>query len=122
MADPAAGALQFAEIPRLPDDWWDGTPKSDPDCVWTVWDRSTYYTWGANSGNYRQGPIGSLIGGGGMAGGNGPTRDRGLTAAETNWRRGASCCRPAKPALLRHFPMQGNGIHIEPIRPCQNAV
>jgi len=64
MADPAPGSLQFAEIPRLPDHWWDGAPKSDPAPVWTVWDRSTWYTWGANSGNYLQGPIGSLIGGG----------------------------------------------------------
>lgn len=76
MADPTPGSLQFSEIPRLPDQWWDGTPKSDPDRVWTVWDRSTWYIWGANSGNYLQGPIGGLIGGGGMAGPNGPTRGR----------------------------------------------
>ncbi|MCY0096095.1 hypothetical protein [Hoeflea ulvae] len=79
MADPhpTPGTLKFAEIPRLPDDWWDGTPTSDPDVVWTVWDRATWYTWGANSGNYQQGPIGTVIGGGGMAGAaHGPTIGR----------------------------------------------
>lgn len=76
MADPAPGSLQFAEIPRLPDQWWVDAPETDPARVWTVWNRSSWYIWGANSGNYRQGPIGSLIGGGGMAGPNGPTRGR----------------------------------------------
>ena len=68
--------LVFEEIPQLPDNWWDGTPSSNPSIVWTVWDENTYYLWGANVGNYQLKPIGTIIGGGGMAGPNGPTRGR----------------------------------------------
>lgn len=41
-----------------------------------MWDETTWYLWGANVGNYRQGPIGTLIGGDGLAGVNGPSRGR----------------------------------------------
>jgi hypothetical protein len=70
------GKLIFAPIHRLPDNWWTDTPAADPDSVWTVWDKNSYYLWGANEGNYQQTPIGQLIGGGGMAGINGPSRGR----------------------------------------------
>ncbi len=74
----AAGTLSFAEIRKLPDNWWLDPPVSDPPSVWTVWDKDTYYTWGANIGNYdTYDKIGTLIGGGGMAGvSHGPTRGR----------------------------------------------
>lgn len=69
--------LAFDEIPRLPDSWWTDKPVSDPPVVWTVWKHDTVYLWGANSGNYnRESDIGTLIGGGGMAGTHGPTRGR----------------------------------------------
>ena len=72
-----SGALLFDEIPKLPDDWWLGKPPSDPSIVWTVWQQNIHYLWGANVGNYKQGPIGTLIGGGGMASvRRGPTRGR----------------------------------------------
>ncbi len=70
------GTLRFAPVYQLPDQWWTGAPASDPAPVWTVWKQSDYYLWGANSGNYKQGPIGSMIGGGGMAGVHGPTLGR----------------------------------------------
>lgn len=71
-----AGDLIFAEIPRLPNLWWTGAPANDPSIVWTVWDRKSYYLWGANIGNYQQQAIGAQINGGGMAGTSGPTRGR----------------------------------------------
>jgi hypothetical protein len=71
------GKLIFAEIPRLPDNWWNGTPKNDPSIVWTVWNQSTYYIWGANSGNYQAMPMGTILGGSGLAGiAHGPSRGR----------------------------------------------
>lgn len=66
----------FQEIPQLTDNWWLGKPANDPAIVWTVWTKDTYYLWGANAGNYQQKQIGTLIGGGGLAGVNGPSRGR----------------------------------------------
>jgi hypothetical protein len=71
------GKLIFAPIPKLPANWWTGTPANDPDTVWTVWDKQTYYLWGANEGNYQHTAVGQVIGGGGMAGTNGPTEGMG---------------------------------------------
>ncbi len=72
-----SGKLIFAPIAKLPDNWWLGTPKDNPSEVWTVWDTNTYYLWGANAGNYKQKPIGDILGGGGMAGARiGPSRGR----------------------------------------------
>lgn len=65
----ASGTLRFATIDRLPEGW-----ERDPDSVWTVWDRNTYYLWGANTGNMNL-PEGASLQGGGMAGvAHGPTR------------------------------------------------
>ena len=69
------GALIFSSIHQLPDNWWDGKPSSDPASVWTVWDKNTFYTWGANAGNY-QVPIGQSLHGLGMADVKGPSRGR----------------------------------------------
>lgn len=69
-----AGKLSFDTIPKLPDNWWDG---SDADTVWTVWDKDTFYLWGANSGNQFV-PRGQPLNGGGMASTDkGPTRGMG---------------------------------------------
>jgi predicted NAD-dependent protein-ADP-ribosyltransferase YbiA (DUF1768 family) len=70
------GKLIFAPIPKLPDNWWNGTPHNNPDVVWQYWNPDSFYLWGANSGNYQQKPIGTLIGGGGMAGTHGPSLGR----------------------------------------------
>ena len=72
----APGQLRFGTIERLADDWWTSPPPNDPQAVWNTWDRDTYYLWGANSGNYQGIAIGQLLGGGGMAGTNGPSRGR----------------------------------------------
>lgn len=69
-----AGKIIFASIPKLNQDWEKGTPSSDPDNVWTVWDKHNYYLWGANSGNISGIAIGQTLHGGGMAGDRGPTR------------------------------------------------
>jgi len=69
-----AGNIIFAEIPKLDQDWQLGTPTSDPDNVWTVWDKNNYYLWGANSGNISGIAIGQSLHGGGLAGPKGPTR------------------------------------------------
>ena len=69
-----AGKLSFDAIPKLPDNWWDGT---DAQTVWTVWDKDTFYLWGANSGNQFV-PRGQPLNGGGMASTDkGPTRGMG---------------------------------------------
>ncbi|MFT5777595.1 MAG: hypothetical protein ACI837_000531 [Crocinitomicaceae bacterium] len=71
------GKIIFAEIPRLTDDWWTKLPLNDPAIVWTVWNKSTYYLWGANAGNYQVMPMGTLLGGSGLAGvKHGPSRGR----------------------------------------------
>lgn len=64
------GKLIFGKIPKLPENWW----TEDLENVWNIWDKDTYYLWGANSGNYLKQTIGEVIGGGGLAGPNGPTR------------------------------------------------
>ncbi|GAB4182282.1 MAG: hypothetical protein Tsb002_03330 [Wenzhouxiangellaceae bacterium] len=74
--DNQPATLSFGQVPRLPQNWWVDQPTSDPESVWQVWRRDTYYLWGANQGNYRQQAIGTVIGGGGMAGDQGPTRGR----------------------------------------------
>ncbi|HSS19027.1 MAG TPA: hypothetical protein VLL54_03040 [Pyrinomonadaceae bacterium] len=63
----ASGSLIFSGIPQLPDNWWLGKPANDPADVWTVWDKNTFYGWGANSGNYQGIAIGQSLHGGGMA-------------------------------------------------------
>lgn len=68
------GKVIFAEIPRLNIGWQNGTPSSDPSDVWTVWDKNTYYLWGANGANITGIPIGQSLNGGGLAGPNGPSR------------------------------------------------
>lgn len=72
----ASGTLIFSGIHQLPDNWWNGQPPSDPVSVWTVWDKNTFYTWGANAGNYQGIGIGKSLGGGGMASDTGPSRGR----------------------------------------------
>jgi predicted NAD-dependent protein-ADP-ribosyltransferase YbiA (DUF1768 family) len=70
------GKLIFASIPKLPDNWWNGTPQDNPGVVWNYWNSNSFYLWGANSGNYQQKSIGTIIGGGGMAGTHGPSLGR----------------------------------------------
>ena len=71
------GNLIFSKIDRLPDNWWDSDPSDDPSDVWKVWDRNTYYLWGANNNNYKGIKIGQSLQGDGMAGPkNGPTIGR----------------------------------------------
>ena len=73
----ANGSLIFSGIHRLPDNWWNDPPRTDPASVWNVWDRDTFYTWGANAGNYQGIPIGKSLHGDGMAGAlHGPSRGR----------------------------------------------
>ena len=67
------GQLVFDKIERLPDQWWKGKPTDDPSMVWTVWNRSSWYLWGANGSNYDL-PIGQDLMGEGMAGKHGPSR------------------------------------------------
>lgn len=62
------GNLIFGKIPQLPENW-----ISDPESVWTVWDKNTFYLWGANQSNYDL-KQGDNLGGAGLAGSNGPTR------------------------------------------------
>lgn len=63
------GKVIFAGIKQLPDLWW-----TDPNIdVWQVWDKNTYYLWGANQGNYNLAQ-GQRLMGAGMAGPKGPTR------------------------------------------------
>ena len=72
----ASGNLIFSGIHQLPDNWW-VPPSNDPASVWTVWDKDTFYAWGANSGNYQGIPIGQSLHGGGMADAiKGPSRGR----------------------------------------------
>lgn len=69
-----AGTISFDKVPRLPDNWWDGT---DADTVWPYWGGKTWYLWGANSGNQFI-ARGDPLNGGGMASVQiGPTRGRG---------------------------------------------
>ena len=63
----ASGTLIFSGIHQLPDNWWNDPPASDPTSVWTVWNRNTFYAWGANAGNYQGIAIGKSLQGGGMA-------------------------------------------------------
>jgi hypothetical protein len=72
----ANGTLIFSGIHLLPDNWWNDPPPSDPASVWNVWDKNTYYTWGANAGNYQGIAIGKSLGGEGMASDTGPSRGR----------------------------------------------
>jgi len=67
-AADTAGKVIFSKIEQLPDQWW-----NNPEVVWTVWNKNTYYLWGANAGNYDL-KQGADLSGGGMAGSNGPTR------------------------------------------------
>lgn len=70
-----AGKIKFEPIPRLHDNWQNGTPTDNPANVWTVWDQDNYYLWGANSSNISGIAIGQSLHGGGMAGvSHGPTR------------------------------------------------
>ncbi len=62
-----SGKIIFSKIEQLPPNWID-----DPSSVWTVWDKNTYYLWGANSMNYDLKQGDGLMGAG-MAGSNGPT-------------------------------------------------
>lgn len=71
----ANGTLIFSGIPALPDNWWQGQPANDPASVWTVWKKDTFYTWGANAGNY-QVPLGKSLNGLGMAADDGPSKGR----------------------------------------------
>ncbi len=64
------GKVIFAPIAQLPKNWWE-----DPETVWDVWERDTYYLWGANLGNYRINPM-KTLGGGGMASSDGPSRGK----------------------------------------------
>lgn len=65
-----AGILQFNTIPKLPNNWWDG---SDIDTVWPTWGQYKSYFWGANSGNQFL-KRGAPLMGDGLAGLNGPSR------------------------------------------------
>lgn len=71
----ASGTLIFSGIHQLPDNWWSDQPPNDPSSVWNVWDKNTFYTWGANSGNYQL-AIGQSLHGLGMADVSGPSRGR----------------------------------------------
>jgi|GEM_PF-1379999 len=66
--EDVGGRVIFSEIAQLPDQWW-----NNPETVWTVWNKNTYYLWGANASNYDL-KQGTSLSGGGMAGSNGPTR------------------------------------------------
>ena len=72
----AGGTLIFSGIHQIPDNWWHDPPTGDPASVWTVWDKNTFYTWGANSGNYQGIAIGQSLHGRGMADEKGPSRGR----------------------------------------------
>ena len=63
-----SGKVVFSKINQLPPNWMD-----NQSLVWTVWNKNTYYLWGANSMNYDLKQGDSLMGAG-MAGSNGPTR------------------------------------------------
>lgn len=63
-----SGKVIFSKIDQLPSNW-----MVDLSQVWTVWNKNTYYLWGANSMNYDLKQGDSLMGAG-MAGSNGPTR------------------------------------------------
>lgn len=66
------GTLRFDSIPRLPEDWWQGT---DADTVWPTWGQHVSYFWGANSGNQFL-DRGKALNGGGLASDQGPSRGR----------------------------------------------
>src|ERR1044072_320242 len=70
-----SGTLIFSGIHQLPDNWWNDQPPNDPASVWSVWHKNTFYTWGANSGNYQL-AIGQSLHGLGMADVKGPSRGR----------------------------------------------
>lgn len=63
-----SGKVIFSKINQVPDHWID-----NPSSVWNVWDKNTYYLWGANALNYDLKQGDNLMGLG-MAGANGPTR------------------------------------------------
>jgi hypothetical protein len=69
---PHSGKIIFAEIPQLPKNWW-----NDHESVWEIWDKETYYLWGANLRNYVIKDPAIILKGSGMASINGPTRGRG---------------------------------------------
>lgn len=64
------GTLKFSLIPDLPEDWW-----LAPLTVWSVWDKTDYYLWGANKSNMFL-DEGKPLNGGGLASNRGPTRGR----------------------------------------------
>jgi len=72
----ANGTLIFSGIHQLPDNWWNDQPPNDPASVWNVWNKNTFYTWGANAGNYQGIAIGKSLNGDGMAGDRGPSRGK----------------------------------------------
>lgn len=72
----ASGTLIFSGIHQIPDNWWNDPPAGDPASVWTVWNKNTFYTWGANAGNYQGIAIGKSLQGKGMADITGPSRGR----------------------------------------------